>query len=94
MRWAGEPKLEEVLSDPIVRAVMDRDRVDQEELRLLLGNTTKLLALPGGKGPDASAGFRQQRPKVVDDRTPGSKLRRPPPSSSRNRDDDPRTLQT
>jgi hypothetical protein len=97
MRWAGEPKLEEVLSDPIVHAVMARDRVDQEGLRLLLGNTTKLLALRDGKGPDASAAFRQQEPKVVDDRTPGCRLRRPPssrPSSSRDRDDDPRTLQT
>jgi hypothetical protein len=28
MQWAGEPKLEEVLSDPIVRAVMAFDRVD------------------------------------------------------------------
>jgi hypothetical protein len=45
MRWAGEPKLEEVLSDPIVRAVMARDRVDLEGLRLLLRNATKLLAL-------------------------------------------------
>jgi hypothetical protein len=45
MRWAGEPKLEEVLSDPIVRAVMERDRVDQDGLRRLLRNTTKLLAL-------------------------------------------------
>jgi hypothetical protein len=47
IQWAGEPKLEEVLSDPIVRAVMDRDRVDQDGLRVLLRNATKLLALPG-----------------------------------------------
>ena len=36
MQWAGEPNVEEVLSDPIVRAVMACDRVDQEELRPLL----------------------------------------------------------
>jgi hypothetical protein len=62
MQWAGEPKLEEVLSDPIVRAVMERDRVDQAELRMLLRNATKLLALLNndtangnatGKAPDA-----------------------------------------
>jgi hypothetical protein len=67
MRWAGEPKLEEVLSDPIVRAVMDRDRVDREGLRQLLRNATKLLALRDGKAPDASAGFRRQQPNVADD---------------------------
>ena len=64
MQWAGEPKLEEVLSDPIVRAVMARDQVDQEDLRLLLQDVTKLLALPdsdptdgnaAGRGPDVSA---------------------------------------
>jgi hypothetical protein len=43
MQWAGEPKLEEVLSDPTVRAVMARDRVDQEDLRVLLQDATKLL---------------------------------------------------
>jgi hypothetical protein len=66
MQWAGEPKLEEVLSDPIVRAVMERDRVDPEKLRLLLRDATKLLAaLTGdatngnatGKAPDASADY-------------------------------------
>jgi hypothetical protein len=46
MRWACEPKLEEVLSDPIVRAMMDRDRVDLDGLRLLLRDRTKLPALP------------------------------------------------
>ncbi len=45
MQRTGEPILEEVLSDPIVRAVMERDRVDPEELRLLLRNATKLLAV-------------------------------------------------
>jgi hypothetical protein len=66
MQWAGEPKLEEVLSDPIVRAVMARDRVDQDGLRMLLRNATKLLALRGddaakckrhGQGPGVYAGL-------------------------------------
>jgi hypothetical protein len=66
MQWAGEPKLEEVLSDPIIRAVMERDRVDQEGLRVLLRNATKLLALLSGdatngnatrKAPDTSVGL-------------------------------------
>jgi hypothetical protein len=66
MRWAGEPKLEEVLSDPIVRAVMARDRVDLEGLRLLLRNATKLLALRGDgaakrkRYAQGARGFRPQ----------------------------------
>jgi hypothetical protein len=54
MQWVGEPKLEEILSDPIVRAVMARDRVDQERLRLLLQDKTRLLALLAG---DAAGGI-------------------------------------
>jgi hypothetical protein len=54
MQWVGEPKLEEILSDPIVRAVMARDRVDQERLRLLLQDKTRLLALLAG---DAASGI-------------------------------------
>jgi hypothetical protein len=53
MQWAGEPKLEEVLSDPIVRAVMASDGVDPEGLRVLLRNATKSLALLSG---DATIG--------------------------------------
>jgi hypothetical protein len=55
MQWAGEPKLEEVLSDPIVRAVMARDRVDQVALRLLLQDTTKRLAVLAGDATDGNA---------------------------------------
>jgi hypothetical protein len=55
MQWAGEPTLEEVLSDPIVRAMMDRDRVDLEGLRLLLRDKTKLLALLSDDAIDANA---------------------------------------
>jgi hypothetical protein len=67
MQWAGEPKLEEVLSDPIIRALMARDRVDQVALRLLLQDATKLLGLltgdptdgnATGKLPDGFAGLR------------------------------------
>jgi len=53
MQWVGEPKLEEVLSDPIVRAVMARDRLDQGALRLLLEDATRMLASPTG---DATGG--------------------------------------
>jgi hypothetical protein len=60
MQWAGEPKLEEVLSDPIIRAVMERDRVDQEGLRVLLRNATKLLALPGGPAQGFHRGFNRK----------------------------------
>jgi hypothetical protein len=55
MQWAGEPKLEEVLSDPIIRAVMARDRVDREGQRQLLQDATKILALLAGDPTDGSA---------------------------------------
>jgi len=55
MLWIGEPKLEEVLSDPIVRALMARDGVDQGALRLLLEDATRLLALATRNETDSSA---------------------------------------
>jgi hypothetical protein len=37
MEWLqGEPTLDEVLSDPIVRAVLTRDRIDPDGLRRFL----------------------------------------------------------
>ena len=37
MDWfAGEPTLDETLSDPVVRAVMKRDEVDLDDLRRFL----------------------------------------------------------
>jgi len=37
MDWfAGEPTLDETLSDPVVQAVMKRDDVDLDELRKFL----------------------------------------------------------
>jgi hypothetical protein len=37
MDWfAGEPTLDETLSDPVVQAVMKRDEVDLDDLRRLL----------------------------------------------------------
>jgi hypothetical protein len=37
MDWfAGEPTLDETLSDPVVRAVMERDDVDLDGLRKFL----------------------------------------------------------
>jgi hypothetical protein len=37
MDWLyGEPTLEDMLSDPTIHAVMDRDGVDDESLRALL----------------------------------------------------------
>ena len=62
MQWAGEPKLEEVLSDPIVRAVMDRDGVDQEGLRGLLRNATRLLALRSDDATNGNAAGSRDRP--------------------------------
>jgi len=55
MLWIGEPKLEDVLSDPIVHAVMARDGVDQAALRLLLAQATRLPALATPDETDSSA---------------------------------------
>ncbi len=40
----GEPTLEEMLSDPIVRAVMEADGVDPQELAATLRQTGRMLA--------------------------------------------------
>ncbi len=34
--WSDEPRLDDILSDPIVRAIMRRDRQDERVLRSLL----------------------------------------------------------
>jgi hypothetical protein len=36
MRWHGEPTLDEILSDPIVRKLMARDGVDPHPIRMML----------------------------------------------------------
>ncbi len=42
--WSETPlSIEEVLTDPIISAVMKADRVSREELALLLGNIRKIL---------------------------------------------------
>jgi len=55
MLWIGEPKLEDVLSDPIVHAVMARDGVDQAALRLLLAQAIRLPALATPDETDSRA---------------------------------------
>jgi hypothetical protein len=40
----GEPTLEEMLSDPIVRAVMEADGIDPQELAATLTQTGRKLA--------------------------------------------------
>jgi hypothetical protein len=45
MDWLkGEPTLEEALSDPVVKAVLRRDSVDRDELRLFLNDVKRKLA--------------------------------------------------
>jgi hypothetical protein len=45
MNWLhGEPSLEDTLSDPVVHAVMRRDAVDPENLRLFLDCMRRRLA--------------------------------------------------
>ena len=34
--WSGEPRLDDILSDPIIRAIMRRDRQNERVLRSLL----------------------------------------------------------
>ena len=40
----GEPTVEEMLSDPIIRAVMKADRIDPQELAATLTQTGRMLA--------------------------------------------------
>jgi hypothetical protein len=55
-----EPSIAEVLSDPSVRAMMARDRVDEAEMRLLLAKWSergareqaRLRTVDGGPGGD------------------------------------------
>jgi hypothetical protein len=52
MNWYyREPSLEEMLSDPIVRAMMDADGVDPHELKAMLREVGRNL------GPMRGAGF-------------------------------------
>ena len=49
MRWlTGEPTIEDVLSDPVVNALMKRDDVDPAVLRRLLEDIAR--ALEGSQG--------------------------------------------
>ncbi len=41
-----EPSLEDLLTDPIVRLVLDRDRIDPAELQSLLAQIRKRLQAP------------------------------------------------
>jgi hypothetical protein len=40
----GEPTLEEMLSDPIIRAVIEADGIDPQELAATLRQTGRMLA--------------------------------------------------
>lgn len=44
-----EPAVEEVLADPIVRAVMARDHVEESELRAFIAKARRTLAEGGGR---------------------------------------------
>jgi hypothetical protein len=43
-----EPTLEDMLSDPIIRAVMDADRVDPHELKAMLTDVGRALRAARG----------------------------------------------
>lgn len=51
-RLAGlEPGLEDMLSDPIVLALMSRDGVERAELKAVLSDAAQRLELPAPLGP-------------------------------------------
>ena len=43
-RWCEEPTLDELLSEPIIRAVMDADGVDRSELEAMLWRSARAYA--------------------------------------------------
>ena len=47
-RHHREPTLEDMLSDPIIRAVMDADRVDPHELQAMLKDVGRALTMARG----------------------------------------------
>jgi hypothetical protein len=60
MDWfAGEPTLEDTLSDPIVRAVMKRDDVEVERLRSFLKDVSCRLNEQPHRSGGAALGSRQ-----------------------------------
>jgi hypothetical protein len=46
----GEPTLEEMLSDPIIRAVMEADGIDPQELAATLRQAGRMLAQRARRG--------------------------------------------
>jgi hypothetical protein len=59
----GEPTLEEMLSDPIVRADMEADGIDPQELAATLRQTGRMLARDtrGRRPRSALSRFRRRR---------------------------------
>jgi hypothetical protein len=47
MRWQGEPTLDDVLSAPTIRALMERDDVDPTDLRMFLEDVSSALEKQG-----------------------------------------------
>jgi hypothetical protein len=46
-RWHDEPRLDELLNDPIMDMLLARDGVSADELRMLIERTQKRLGLGG-----------------------------------------------
>jgi hypothetical protein len=53
-----EPTLEEMLRDPIVLAVMARDRVSREELRACVARAAVQFRRPGASCPERATSSR------------------------------------
>ena len=56
-----EPSLDEVLSDPIVRLLMQGDRTGESEVRKLIERVRTSLTTTGGDGPSVSAPRRKAK---------------------------------
>jgi hypothetical protein len=51
MEWLyGEPRIEEMLADPVIRAVLERDRIDVDRLRILLRDVQQMRQTPRHRG--------------------------------------------
>ena len=48
-RWHDEPRLDELLNDPILHILLARDGVSADELRILIEGTRRRLGLVGAR---------------------------------------------
>jgi len=66
-RWLkGEPRLREVLADPVIRLMMRRDRVDPEQLHAFLRHLNDARVSSGFRGvPAGFSDFEFPKPDAL-----------------------------